>query len=92
MAADPMTADTAAELLNYDILSDNDPFADSPPSKSRDDKAVLSPRVTKRKSDGEDILGLDEEVKITKKRKPTVKLDENKYDLPADPATGPSLT
>jgi hypothetical protein len=81
MAADPITADAAAELLNYDILSDNDPFADDPPSKGRDDKATLSPRGTKRKSGGEDILGLDEEVKITKKRKPVVKLDENRYVL-----------
>jgi hypothetical protein len=77
---DPITADTAAELLNYD-LSDDDPFNDKPQTKSRDDKAVLSPRGTKRRSNGGDngeSLGLDEEVKIAKKRKPTVKLDEER--------------
>jgi hypothetical protein len=81
MAADPITADAAAELLNYD-LSDDDPFNDNPQTKSRDDKAVLSPRSTKRKAPGDNndnSLGLDEEVKITKKRKPTVKLDEARY-------------
>lgn len=77
MAADPLTANAAAELLNYD-LSDDDPFNDNPSTSKRDDKAILSPRGTKRKGEG-DSLGLDEEVKITKKRKPTVKLDENRY-------------
>lgn len=83
MAADPITADAAAELLNYD-LSDDDPFNDNPPRPSRDDKAMLSPRGTKRKTGDEEgnALGLDEEVKITKKRKPAVKLDEARYDLP----------
>jgi len=79
--ADPITAETAAELLNYD-LSDDDPFNDNPQTNSRDDKATLSPRGTKRKgpgNDNENSLGLDEEVKITKKRKPTVKLDETRY-------------
>lgn len=81
MAADPITADVAAELLNYDV-SDDDPFNDNPQRQARDDKAILSPRGTKRKAADEDgnALGLDEEVKITKKRKPTVKLDEARYD------------
>ena len=80
MAADPITADTAAELLNYD-LSDDDPFNDNP-TISRDDKPTLSPRGTKRKNDDdkENFLGLDDEVTIKKKRKPTVKLDEARYD------------
>lgn len=81
MAADPMTADVAAELLNYD-LSDDDPFNDTPLNQTRDDKATLSPRGTKRKTlenDNDNSLGLDEEVKITKKRKPAVKLDEARY-------------
>lgn len=83
MAADPITADVAAELLNYDV-SDDDPFNDNPQPQARDDKAMLSPRGTKRKTtdEGGNALGLDEEVKITKKRKPTVKLDEARYDLP----------
>lgn len=81
MAADPITADAAAELLNYDV-SDDDPFNDNLPNQTRDDKATLSPRGTKRKTAVEDnggSLGLDEEVKIAKKRKPMVKLDEDRY-------------
>ena len=80
MAADPITADVAAELLNYDV-SDDDPFNDNPQRPSRDDKAMLSPRGTKRKTADEDenALGLDEEVKKKKRRKPAVKLDEARY-------------
>ena len=82
MAADPITADVAAELLSYDV-SDDDLFNDSPQPSTRDDKAMLSPRGTKRKTadEGENALGLDEEVKIAKERKPAVKLDENRYDI-----------
>lgn len=82
MAADPITADVAAELLNYDV-SDDDPFNDNPQRTSRDDKAMLSPRGTKRKNADEDdnALGINEEVKITKKRKPAVKLDEARYAM-----------
>ncbi|KPI35433.1 Chromosome segregation in meiosis protein 3 [Cyphellophora attinorum] len=79
MAADPLTAETTADLLQYD-LSDDDPFADNPTSRVRDDKATLSPRGTKRKTtdDNDDFLGLNEEVKIAKKRRPVVKLDEDR--------------
>jgi replication fork protection complex subunit Csm3/Swi3 len=80
--ADTRTRDTVTSLLNYDV-SDNedDPFRDidttlhEPASKSN---------TTKRKATGTDnkentdILGLDEEVKIVKKRKPIAKLDEAK--------------
>ena len=95
MAADPVTADTAAELLNYDILSDDDLFTDKTLSNSRDDKPILSPRGTKRKSIGDDkgdVLGLDEEVKIAKKRKPAVKLDEQRWETSALDATDRVLT
>ena len=73
MAADPITTEAAAELLGYDISDNDDPFNENPQAQS--------PRGTKRKSggDGEDGLGLDEEVKVKKQRKPTVKLDENRY-------------
>ena len=88
MAADPVTANTVSDLLNYDILSDDDLFNDNPSTKNkRDDKATLSPRATKRKANDIDVeynggLGLDEEVKITKKRAPIAKLDEQRYILP----------
>lgn len=77
MAADPFAADAVDDILNY---SDNDPFEDDPFSASRD-KSAASPQGTKRKfdDDKENGLGLDEEVKIAKKRKPIVKLDENRY-------------
>lgn len=74
MAADPLTAATADNLLNYDTTDDEDPFGDQ---VTRDDKPTLSPRQLKRKADGdEDGLGIDEEVQIKKKRKPIAKLDE----------------
>jgi hypothetical protein len=77
MAADPLTAATADNLLNYDTTDDEDPFGDNPSKATRDDKPTLSPKHTKRKADGgEDGLGIDEEVQIKKKRKPIAKLDE----------------
>lgn len=82
MAADPITGNAVAEVLNYDLSDSDDPFGDHSVPKGRDDKGTLSPRVTKRKADENDKenlgvgLGLDEEVKITKKRKPVAKLDE----------------
>jgi hypothetical protein len=79
MAADPLTAATVDNLFNYDDTDDEDLFADKRPTATRDDKPTLSPRHTKRKTgdhDGDDLLGLDEEVKIVKKRKPIAKLDE----------------
>ena len=80
--ADTRTRDTVTSLLNYDV-SDNedDPFRDI-------DTTLHEPankaNATKRKATGTDskentdILGLDEEVKIVKKRKPVAKLDEAK--------------
>ena len=68
--------------LSYDFSDDGDPFNDKP-AKKRDDKSVLSPRGTKRTADDANKenfggLGLDEEVKITKKRIPNPKLDEQR--------------
>lgn len=80
MAADPITSATVDGLFNFDSTDDENPFNDKATRKPRDDKTALSPRPAKRKAgDGVDIgadLGLDEEVKITKKRKPIAKLDE----------------
>jgi hypothetical protein len=85
MAADPITKDTVSDLLNYDVSDDDDPFKDIDQTlQIRDDKPTLSPRAVKRKADDDkenDILGLDEEVKITKKRKPIAKLDETRSVL-----------
>lgn len=83
MAADPITAATVDDLLNYGTSDDEDPFGDNPSNRNaRDDKPTLSPRQNKRKSgdlQGEnDNLGLDEEVQIKKKRKPIAKLDEER--------------
>ncbi len=82
MAADPITTNMINHVLSYDFSDDGDPFNDKP-SKKRDDKAVLSPRGTKRKAEDANKenfggLGLDEEVKITKKRIPNPKLDEHR--------------
>jgi len=82
MAADPITNTTVGELLNYDVSDDDDPFADIARSKPRVDRITLSPHAAKRKADNDKEnfgLGLDEEVKITKKRKPVAKLDETRY-------------
>ena len=80
MAADTTTRNTVTSLLNYDV-SDNedDPFREI-------DTTLHDPtnnyNGTKRKATGTDnkedtdLLGLDEEVKIVKKRKPVAKLDE----------------
>jgi hypothetical protein len=82
MAADPITNSTIGQILNYDVSDDDDPFADIARSKPRVDRNTLSPHAAKRKADNDKEnfgLGLDEEVKITKKRKPVVKLDETRY-------------
>ena len=85
MAADPVTKNTVSDLLNYDISDNDDPFQDIDQTlRIRDEKVTLSPRAVKRKAandKGNDILGLDEEVKITKKRKPIAKLDETRSVL-----------
>jgi replication fork protection complex subunit Csm3/Swi3 len=81
MAADPLTKSTVDDLFNYDVDSD-DPFGErTAKANPRDDKPTLSPRAAKRRAgaDNPDVfgldLGLDQEVKI-KKRKPNPKLDE----------------
>jgi hypothetical protein len=85
MGADPITQNTVSHLLNYDISDDDDPFKDIDEAlRVREDKATLSPRAVKRKAENNkenDVLGLDEEVTITKKRKPIAKLDETRSVL-----------
>lgn len=80
MAVDASTRDAIDDVF-YDGFSDlDDTFNDNPTLKDqRDDKPTLSPRAPKRKAaeDGDAFgLGLDEEVKIAKKRAPIAKLDE----------------
>ncbi|KIV84561.1 hypothetical protein PV11_00334 [Exophiala sideris] len=80
MAADPITSSTVDELFDFGPTDDEDPFKDKKSRNARDNKTTLSPRPAKRKAGdieepGAD-LGLDEEVKITKKRKPIARLDE----------------
>ena len=82
MAADPITNNTINDLLSYDFSDDGDPFNEKS-KKKRDDKSVLSPRGTKRAAEDANKenfggLGLDEEVKITKKRIPNPKLDDQR--------------
>ena len=77
MAADPLTAATVDNLLNFDSTDDEDPFNDKPSRRNdRDDKPTLSPRGASKRKAGDDTLGLDSEVKIKKARKPIAKLDE----------------
>ena len=87
MSADLLTSNTVSDLFNYDVSDDDDPFKDI--DLGTDDKPTLSRRAAKRKpvDDKEnDILGLDEEVKITKKRKPIAKLDEPRFFPIAQPS------
>ncbi|KAK5458488.1 chromosome segregation in meiosis-related protein [Exophiala xenobiotica] len=81
MAADPLTQAVVDDLFNFDSTDDEDPFNDNkkPSRAGRDDKPTLSPRHKRKAGDDEEPgadLGLDEEVKIAKKRKPIAKLDE----------------
>ncbi len=81
MAADPITQAAVDDVFNFDSTDDEDPFNDNkkPLRAGRDDKPTLSPRHKRKAGDNEETgadLGLDEEVKITKKRKPIAKLDE----------------
>jgi replication fork protection complex subunit Csm3/Swi3 len=80
MATDTRTRDTVNSLLNYDVSdNDDDPFREIDTTLHELDKG---PNGTKRKATGldgkenADALGIDEEVRITKKRKPVAKLDE----------------
>ena len=96
MAADPVTKTTVDSLLNYGVDDhDDDPFKDIDASlairsTTRDDKAILSPR--KRSAADADILGLDEEVQIKKKRKPVAKLDEARLVFPLFYSISNSIT
>jgi hypothetical protein len=82
MAADPVTKITIDELLSYDF-DDDDPLADNTFRAKRDDKSTLSPRGTKRAHDVDKEnfgdLGLDQEVKIKKRKIPIPKLDDQRY-------------
>lgn len=82
MAADPITKNAIDELLSYDF-DDDDPFADTKSKAKRDDKATLSPRGAKRAANDDDKenfgdLGLDQEVKIKKRKIPVPKLDDQR--------------
>ncbi|KIW32217.1 uncharacterized protein PV07_03777 [Cladophialophora immunda] len=77
MAADPLTAATVDSLLNLDNSDDEDPFNDRPAPRDRYEDPTSSPGYKRKAVDQLDAsLGLDEEVKVTKKRKPISKLDE----------------
>ncbi|OQV03637.1 hypothetical protein CLAIMM_08655 [Cladophialophora immunda] len=77
MAADPLTAATVDSLLNLDNSDDEDPFNDRPARRDRYEDPTSSPGYKRKAVDQLDAsLGLDEEVKVTKKRKPISKLDE----------------
>ncbi|ERF69711.1 hypothetical protein EPUS_03703 [Endocarpon pusillum Z07020] len=80
MAADTTTRNTVTSLLNYDVSdNDDDPFREidttlyDPTNKSNGTKRKATGTDNKENTD---LLGLDEEVKIVKKRKPVAKLDE----------------
>ncbi|RMZ90144.1 hypothetical protein DV736_g2618, partial [Chaetothyriales sp. CBS 134916] len=79
MAADPVTASTVDDLLDYNFSDIEDLIAEKTNTKTRDDKQILSPKAAKRKlnEDKKHLgLGIDEEVKIVKKRQAIAKLDE----------------
>ena len=87
MAADPLTKSTVSNLLRDDFEDEDDVFNDIDKAlELRDGKTTLTPPTAKRKADSDrenDILGLDQEVKITKRRKQIAKLDEARYEHPA---------
>ncbi|RMZ81829.1 hypothetical protein DV738_g2116, partial [Chaetothyriales sp. CBS 135597] len=77
MAADPVTASTVDDLLDYNFSDLEDPFSEKPNSKTRSPSNGAA--SNKRKLDEEKKhlgLGIDEEVKVVKKRQPIAKLDE----------------
>jgi hypothetical protein len=82
MAAEAVTKSTIDELLSYDF-DDDDPLADNTSKAKRDDKSTLSPRGIKRAHDVDKEnfgdLGLDQEVKIKKRKIPIPKLDDQRY-------------
>ncbi|EXJ67971.1 uncharacterized protein A1O5_08585 [Cladophialophora psammophila CBS 110553] len=77
MAADSLTAATVDSLLNLDNSDYEDSSNHRPPRRDRDDSPTSSPHGKRKAIDDLDAsLGLDEEVKVTKRRKPISKLDE----------------
>ena len=69
----PAERDDLDDLFNYDASMD-DVFKDT---NSKSDVALKEPIGLKRKAtDGRVDLGIDKEVKITKRRQPIAKLDE----------------
>lgn len=76
MAGDTHAKDTLDDLFDYDpdlgnIFDTNDHNKES---------SVSQPATGKRSHDTSGGLGIDEEIKITKKRKPIAKLDEARYE------------
>lgn len=79
-AVEPSTAPNPAteemdDMFDYtvdqDVFRDVDVNMDAPSERQA---AHLKPK------DGRDVLGLDEEVKVTRKRQPVAKLDEERSD------------
>ena len=70
-----MARDALDDLLDYNVI-EKDVFRDVDTTMDLPSMRKASPRP----EDPKDILGLgiDEEIKVTKKRKPIVKLDENR--------------
>ena len=70
----PPTDNTDESLFNYDV---GDAFRDV--DINMDVPALQQPaNITRGKDDG-GSLGIDEEVKVTRKRAPVPKLDENRF-------------
>ncbi|RMD41429.1 hypothetical protein DV735_g3712, partial [Chaetothyriales sp. CBS 134920] len=77
MAADPVTASTVDDLLDYNFSDLEDPFSEKPNNPKT--RSPSSAAAAKRKLDEDKknlSLGIDEEVKVVKKRQPIAKLDE----------------
>ena len=75
----PPINDDLDELFNYDV--DNDLLRELDTNMDVAPKQSTTSRVMEGGLDSG--LGLDEEIKITKKRAPIAKLDETRYDLKA---------
>ena len=69
--------DDLDDLFNYDVSMD-DVFKDS---NASDAAPKDQSELRRRNSDNGAGLGLDEEIKITKRRQPIAKLDEARYDF-----------
>lgn len=73
----PAERDDLDDLFNYDVSMD-DAFKDD---NAGDSTAKGQSETRRRNSDAGAGLGLDEEIKITKRRQPIAKLDEARYEL-----------